>query len=208
MQSLFLNSEGRLRNAWKILSFFVAYMVLQVVFDMPVVVIGVALKADLRSLLELKFGPLMGALAGLAATALFLAIDRKPFHSVGFKLNRRWVWEIGLGTLGGLLLMSLIAIVLFGLGGFHWTRNPGSHLLGIAGGFLVFLFVAINEEVAFRGYPFQRLVESLGQWPAQAIFAFLFVAIHLGNPGIRGAGMVLKSCTALNIGLAAILLGF
>jgi hypothetical protein len=41
---------------------------------------------------------------------------------------------------------------------------------------------AADEELIFRGYPFQRLVEVAGPLPAVVAFAALFGAAHLGNP--------------------------
>ena len=41
---------------------------------------------------------------------------------------------------------------------------------------------AINEEATFRGYPFQRLVESISPVGAIAITSALFGFMHLGNP--------------------------
>lgn len=207
MFSFFQDAEGRLRGGWKALIFFVAYVVLTAVLTMPVVVIGMAMKADVSALVDLKLGPMLGALSGLGVTALFLAMEGQPFHSVGLRLNPRWAREFALGAAGGVALIGLTALLLLGMGGFHWVRNPGGSLAGIAGGFLVFLFVGINEEVAFRGYPFQRLVRSMGPWPAQILLAVLFAAIHWGNPGIRDASPALKAWTTLNIALAAVFLG-
>ena len=48
---------------------------------------------------------------------------------------------------------------------------------------LVLLFVAAtNEELMFRGYPFQRLAESIGAPGAVAVFSALFGMVHLSNP--------------------------
>ncbi|HJW43891.1 MAG TPA: CPBP family intramembrane glutamic endopeptidase, partial [Geothrix sp.] len=56
-----------------------------------------------------------------------------------------------------------------------------------------------------RGYPFQRLVQGAGPWVGQLVFAALFALAHWSNPGMAGAT---KAWATLNIGLAAILLGF
>lgn len=45
---------------------------------------------------------------------------------------------------------------------------------------------ALLEEVMFRGYPFQRLVDSIGPWLAILVFSALFGAVHLGNPNAGG----------------------
>ena len=40
------------------------------------------------------------------------------------------------------------------------------------------------EEVAFRGYPFQRLVEGIGPAGGIIVLSVFFGAIHLGNPHV------------------------
>ena len=205
--SLFLNPEGQVRGGWKALLFLLAYGIVSNVLVIPVVVAGLALKMELRPLVEYKFGPLLGVLAGLAVTAAFLAIERKPFRTVGFHMNARWARELALGTLGGILIMIVTALALLAMGGFHWVRNPNGSLWGIVMGSLIFLAVAINEETVFRGYPFQRLVAGLGTWPTQILLAGLFALVHWGNPGIQDAPPALKAWTTLNIALAAVLLG-
>jgi len=44
------------------------------------------------------------------------------------------------------------------------------------------LLSATNEELVFRGYPFQRLVDSLGPAGAVAVSSVCFGLMHLGNP--------------------------
>jgi hypothetical protein len=47
--------------------------------------------------------------------------------------------------------------------------------------FLILLIAATNEELIFRGYPFQKLVESLGPPGAVAVSSACFGLAHLGN---------------------------
>ncbi|MDP2875520.1 MAG: type II CAAX endopeptidase family protein [Holophaga sp.] len=196
-----------MRGGWKALLFLVAYWIVANVLEIPVVVAGLALKIDFRPWVQFKFGPLLGVLAGVAVTAAFLAIERKSFRTVGLNLNARWARELALGTLGGIVIMVATALALLSLDGFHWVRNPQGSLSGIVLGLLIFLAVALNEEIVYRGYPFQRLVEHLGPWPTQLLLAGLFTLHHWGNPGIADATPTLKAWTTLNIALAAVLLG-
>ena len=46
----------------------------------------------------------------------------------------------------------------------------------------VYPIAALHEELMFRGYPFQRLMESIGAWPAVIILSLLFAVPHLYNP--------------------------
>jgi uncharacterized protein len=43
------------------------------------------------------------------------------------------------------------------------------------------------EEVMFRGYAFQRLVDSIGPSTATLLVSALFASAHLGNPGATAA---------------------
>jgi uncharacterized protein len=56
----------------------------------------------------------------------------------------------------------------------------------------------------FRGFIFQRLIESFGQWPAQLLIAGLFLLTHLNNPGMTGTIKILAS---MNIFIASLLFG-
>ena len=54
----------------------------------------------------------------------------------------------------------------------------GLLLLDIA----VLLVAALVEEVAFRGYPFQRLIEAVGPALATVFASALFAVVHITNP--------------------------
>jgi len=150
-------------------------------------------------------GVWLGAALGAAASAICLRLEGRPFGSIGFVPGGRWVRDLLLGTLGGILLILTTALVIRGFDGFHWMRatDVGLRQLGFAAA--VFLGVGFNEEILARGYPFQRLVEGGGPWVGQLSFAAFFALLHWGNPGMHGAT---KVWATLNIGLAAVLLGF
>ena len=111
--------------------------------------------------------------------------ERKPLAVVGLAFHPDWVKElcVGLG-IGAIMMVSvggaegLLALARF-------ARNPlpaRAELAYGSGLFLVLFISATNEELAFRGYPFQRLVESLGPTGAVAVSSACFGLAHLGNP--------------------------
>jgi hypothetical protein len=96
-----------------------------------------------------------------------------------------WVKElcVGLG-IGGIMMVSVGgAEALLGLAPFARNLLPASAELAYGSGLFLVLFIsATNEELAFRGYPFQKLVESLGPPGAVAVSSAVFGLAHLGNP--------------------------
>ncbi|WP_005035813.1 CPBP family intramembrane glutamic endopeptidase [Holophaga foetida] len=158
----------------------------------------------LLALLGFHPGILLSALMVLGLSWAFLALEGRDLASLGLRLNARWgldlLWGIGLGV----GLMGLVALSLRGLGAFHWEPNLAFRGIHLGTGAASFALVAVHEECLFRGYPFQRLAEVFGAWPAQLVLALLFALIHWGNPGMVGPT---RSWATLNIMLAALLLG-
>jgi len=135
--------------------------------------------------------------------------DRKPLGSVGLAFCGRWQRELGTGLGLGALMIVLVAALerLLGLAQFSFYSAPPGRVLAWGAALLCMLFVAAtNEELVFRGYPFQRLVETLGGAGkflagkvlglaaferfaealgvagAVALFAGLFGLAHIANP--------------------------
>ena len=116
---------------------------------------------------------------------LTAAFDRKPLGSVGLAFCGSWRRELGLGLgIGSLMIFAVgAAESVLGVARFSFGQLSPGPFLGWGGATLVLLFVAAtNEELMFRGYPFQRLAESMGAPGAVAVFSVLFGLVHLGNP--------------------------
>jgi len=106
-----------------------------------------------------------------------------PFDYIGFSTAVPIARHIVVGFVFGALLVSLavLLIALPGTATFAW-RMSGAMLLAAATQLLLFAVAALHEEVVFRGYPFQRLTESIGTWPAVVVLSVLFGLPHLTNP--------------------------
>jgi membrane protease YdiL (CAAX protease family) len=141
---------------------------------------------------------LMG-LSILAVTWLMRRfIDRKSFVSLGF------VWkgysnEAGLGFFGALAILGIGSIILVASGYISFISadfNFPPLLLEI----VMMVVVAFVEELLFRGYLLNNLLESMNKWLALAISSTLFALFHEANPDVSVFAIV-------NIMLAGILLG-
>jgi hypothetical protein len=119
----------------------------------------------------------------LAVFKLMTAVfEGRPLGSVGLAFHPRWWKELGLGFVLG-AAMLLLAVLPEWSGGFaHFTFTPHATLGPGCFAFVLFAVAATNEEAVFRGYPFQRLVESIKPLGAIAVTSALFGFVHLANP--------------------------
>lgn len=200
MQDLLFDKKGEFRSGGWILLFILGWVLLQALYALalePMAHMGLnedCLLADYW----VPFGLML-----LAAWPC-LRMQRKPFSSLGLRPNWRWMKELALGTAFGMGLMGLCALVILAFGGFHWMATPNVHFKDLVEGFWLYLAVAFFEELYFRGYIFQRLVDGLGEWPALVLVSIWFAHAHWDNPGMSGAT---RLWATVNIGLAGLLLG-
>lgn len=188
---VFLDSNGSVRNGWKI----VGFSALLYACMLAIAMFG----------LWRKLGDEWAtALGVMVASAVCLSLERARFPSLGVKPALRWGAEFSAGAVGGLLLMLLVAGCIFALHGLHWQHGGGATRNELLAGAWLYLAVAISEELLFRGYAFQRLMKGVGTWLALPLMGLWFAYAHWGNPGMAGS---VKVWATLNIFLAGLLLG-
>ena len=110
---------------------------------------------------------------------------------MGLVFRSGWQREFGLGAaLGwGMLVASILPLVLSG--GLIITFWAIPRQFGILFIDLLILAVAsLAEEVAFRGYPFQRLIDAIGPTLATIVFSLVFAALHMFNPAANRASFM------------------
>ena len=175
--------DGRLRPFWR---FFLAVVLLFVAYLVAEKAVGVAylvLGHHPGRVAAFFWGALASLLTVLAAFKLLTAVfERRPLGSVGLAFHGRWWRELGRGLAIGAAMILIVAGLEWAGGLAQFTFAPQPLLRAAALTFLLLLVAAINEEVMFRGYPFQRLVESITPVGAIAVTSALFGLLHLGNP--------------------------
>lgn len=188
---LFVNSERKLRNGWWVATFFLGLAV--IVFP------AIILSSRLRYRLTVADQALLIA----AVTILCQVLRGRSIVEVTGQPDIRWLSQLGTGMAAGALLMAVPAFVLTSIGAIRWQFGMFAiaHLIT---GVETMAAVAIAEELLFRGFFFQRLVDGLGAWPAQLVVGGLFLLTHLNNPGMTGAT---RFWAGSNIFLASILFG-
>ncbi|MBI2381660.1 MAG: CPBP family intramembrane metalloprotease [Gammaproteobacteria bacterium] len=197
MKTLFFNAGGHLRNGWWVAVFLALFAASRRIYT--------PLSRSLQDagIPEAALDPLP-VLFALLVTWACTRLRREPLSSVGLRLDGRWLKDLAAGSLVGLSSMLAIATLIGLAGGVSFSLNPGASWSALLSGLYFFVFVALLEELLFRGFVFQRLVDGIGIWPAQLALALLFAAGHWDNPGMDGITTILAS---LDIGLGAILYG-
>ncbi|HEY0306984.1 MAG TPA: type II CAAX endopeptidase family protein [Acidobacteriaceae bacterium] len=121
-------------------------------------------------------------LVGFSLMGMVLDGQDEPFKAMGLVRRETAAREFGVGAaLGwGLVVLAVLPIALTGRLYIDFWHSPR----------IVFLFVlnlgviavaSLAEELVFRGYPFQRLIEATGPATATATMAIFFGLEHIGN---------------------------
>lgn len=174
---------GRLRPIWRFfVSVVLLFLAFMVVGKLLPWVLGIG-KAQPGFLVAAFWQSLIGMIAVLASYKLMTAVfDRRALGSMGLAFHSRWWRELLRGLVVGaaMLFVAIVLEVLCGFARYTFTPHPalGAGCLTL----LVFALAAVNEEAIFRGYPFQRLAESITPVGAVAVTCLFFGFAHLANP--------------------------
>lgn len=123
-------------------------------------------------------------LVGYAAIGMWFSRQKNPVREQGFPLRKGWTREAGIGmAVGwGVALLCVIPMALAGgIAILVFTRASAWEWL--AADALFFALMAMAEEIAFRGYPFQRFEASVGSLGAALGFAAYYGIVESLLPG-------------------------
>ncbi len=191
VRRVLFNSETRIRSIWWVAVFFLLLTLL---------LFPTILLSDYYDF-EITYWHQLFII--ITVTVLCQALRRESFFELAGRLNKVGFRKLSKGLMLGGLLMLVPALVLTLAGAVRWQVNSISSS-DLMASILIMLSAVIAEELLFRGFIFQRLIESFGIWPAQFLIGALFLLTHLGNPGMSGP---VKILAAVNIFVASILFG-
>jgi membrane protease YdiL (CAAX protease family) len=181
--NVFILDDGRLRSGWR----FALGAILAVAANFVAGTLSdIVARGHLR--LEDAIYRLLTMVLELAAFLVLTKVFDQPECNVWTYngLSRRhWLRQSLLGALLGFAMVTVAIVVIASF--FHLTVNIwiNNQTLGLGVIVLsVILAAAMAEELAFRGYPFQRLVEGLGPLGAVVVLSTLFGAVHMSNPHV------------------------
>jgi membrane protease YdiL (CAAX protease family) len=181
--NVFQAPDGRLRAGWRAACGLLVFVLAEIIAagtaglagNRPIVVEAFSRTVDLAILLA-GFVLLLIAVDG---------VDDRPLAAMGLGWKPQAKRQIVGGiAFGGLLVGLCVAVILAtSTVAIHTSFNARA-LLHAALAFYVLGVAAMAEETAFRGYPFQRLVEAIGPVAAVILAAVGFGLIHGYNPEV------------------------
>ena len=202
MKNPFSNSkEGRLRAGWRIFIFLILFWVLGSIIFLIKPLIG---ELGRREFLE-NYSLIIIAILALGATvSVFISrkfLDKKSFVSLGLVINKRTFRDIIFGfLLSGLMassffiLLSTFNLIEYNRLNFGEVQNVSNDsfdfvnfmsVISIGSLSLLLLehiLVGYWEELVFRGYVLQNMIEGIGLKLAIIISCLLYGLIHFTNP--------------------------
>jgi membrane protease YdiL (CAAX protease family) len=187
---MFTDSEGRLKPAWAFLlsvlivcaSFLACGYLATVLGGNHVLRFEVIFRTGLAVLLLAAFSWLL---------TVGNHVESHRLAAQGLPISSGWTSQFLTGCAFGAVLIAIAvcAVALVGKVTFRgtWGTHSFYRLVLIV---LVLMTGSLAEELMFRGYPFQRLVEAIGPAGAISVFSLLFGLVHILNPGSSLWGLV------------------
>jgi uncharacterized protein len=202
-----------IRQGWlRVLVFGAGFCILSLLIAIPAAMLGAGVGVD-----QLKDNPvatLSGLLTGewlwlmilvefvvsaVSVTIFRVWIDRRSVMSLGWSLED-FPGEAVTGLFMGPALLGISALLMLATGHLEWVDmiwDPSSFFVSLG----LMAFIAFSEELVFRGYILNNLMDSFAnKWVALVISAVLFAGFHFTNPGIHTLAFA-------NLFLAGLLLG-
>lgn len=152
---------------------------------------------------ELFVGTL-GSLGAFGLTLLFVRWEGLHLENIGVSPDRGSLTRFALGFLIGLILIALNSAVLWTVGRVRWVRVPEIGWPDVTVTWIAYLSLSVREELAFHGYPLQRLKPFFGLWGAQLIVAFVFAMEHVAGGSTWGLALLGAGVGSVLFGMAAI----
>jgi hypothetical protein len=142
-------------------------------------------------------------LIGYAAMGFWLDRQVHPISEQGLPRRSGWPREAGLGLAAGWAIALVCVLPLTVLGGIAISFSPQAASWGwLVADAAFFALAALAEEIAFRGYAFQRFALAVGPTGAALGFAAIYAILQALLPGASHSsfavsivlGLILSAC--------------
>jgi membrane protease YdiL (CAAX protease family) len=166
---------------------------------------GIAVRFDLGSgqyllaalfflfLLWIGFSILQVISARGGSSREVLGLPRRPTS------KREWVLGLSIGW--GMVVVAVLPMALTGTLHVQLWMAPRAFWLAVIS-LATIAAAALAEEVAFRGYPFRRLVEAIGPVGATVVMSLFFGLLHMFNPDATWSSVLMTMLAGVLLSVA------
>jgi membrane protease YdiL (CAAX protease family) len=142
-------------------------------------------------------------LIGYAAMGFWLDREMHPISAQGFPRRQGWPREaaMGLATGWGLAVACILPLLVAGGIAMTFTVQLPAWF-GFGADVAFFALWALVEEIAFRGYGFQRFADAVGPIAASMVFAAYYALVQAMIPGANRASIAVSAVFALVLAAA------
>lgn len=189
MNSVFLNSAGRLRSGWRFLIFLFSFLFASSLLGAGVYtfLINQPVGFDQNGLLFLIAGSFLSFLCAVVLGWICgKYFEDLPFQALGWTFSKRSFAHLILGLASGAFAILLAAGIAYAFGGlsFQFNHTAGTSAIGLTLSVSLFIFIiaAASEEAIFRGYMLQTFTRAKLAWLGVILTSVLFASAHVGNP--------------------------
>ncbi len=185
-RAFFIGPEG-----WMAMPRWLIYLVLALLifFGLSAIVAALHLRNHLWSDFAIEVTMFVAA---LAPGFVMARLEERPFGEFGLPARGAFGRNFWVGSLWGIAWLSLLLLVLRGLGAFTIASpaEPAGRAVRFALYYAIFfLATGFFEEFLWRGYSQWLLTRTMNFWPAAVLLSISFGAIHLGNAGESKVGI-------------------
>ena len=195
-------------EVWKnLILFIVSYFFIVGIFQfIAILLLGIDPLEDIAKMtiqqdVILSFSSLVSTLIVVYTCVKYLEGD--PFSKIDLSLKNR-IKDIGLGIVVGLLIIGIGFLTLLLLNQITFEKIEFSAeklILSI----ILFIMVALGEEIAFRGFILRNLLKSYSSKKALLISAMIFAVFHSFNPNMSGIAYINLFLSGIFLGLPYLL---
>ena len=124
---------------------------------------------------------ILGTIAAILSTIIFIKLDKITFAEVGLKYEKDTLKKFFSGILLGIVIMGLCVSNVIYFSDLEMNMNSNSNILNFLICTLPLIPLAFMEEVVFRAYPLSILKEKYGVRNSVYFSSLLFALYHIAN---------------------------
>jgi membrane protease YdiL (CAAX protease family) len=142
-------------------------------------------------------------IAGYAGMGFWVDRQTDPVGAQGLPLRKGWTSEVGVGLAIGWSIVIVCVLPMLLMGGIAIVLNLRASTFGwLLADAAFFAVAALVEEVAFRGYGFQRFMQALGPVGAAVGFALFYAMVQAQTSGSSHASFAVSLVLSLLLSTA------